>query len=98
MRMCQPTGKSVSNSFGCQISLLTPSACGQGRPVPQLLCDGSALLGQASLSERSLMASCLSAGYGFSHPLLVFPPCGSFLQVVCGFCFAPEGWPCSLSH
>src|SRR2546430_3048351 len=98
MPLGQPTGKSVSNSLGCQTSLPTSSACEQDRPVLQLLCDGSSLLGQASLSERSLMASCLSAGFDFSHPLLVFLHFGSFLQVVWGFCFAPEALLSLLSH
>ena len=98
MPLGQPTGKSVSNSLGCQTSLPTSSACEQGRPVSQLLCDGRSLLGQASLSERSLMASCLSAGFDFSHPLLVFLHFGSFLQVVWGFCFAPEALLSLLSH
>jgi hypothetical protein len=40
----------------------------------------------------------LNAGFGFSHPLLVFLPCGSFLQIVGGFCFVPKGLPSSLSH
>jgi len=44
------------------------------------------------------MASCLSAGFDFSHPLLVFLHFGSFLQVVWGFCFAPEALLSLLSH
>ena len=44
------------------------------------------------------MASCLSAGFDFSHPLLVFLHVGSFLQVVWGFCFAPEALLSLLSH
>jgi hypothetical protein len=42
-------------------------------PVVALaLTNGASLLGHLSISERSLMASCESAGFGSSHLLLVF--------------------------
>src|SRR5579875_1264350 len=72
MRVRQPRDKLASSSSGCQTRLLASSACWQARPVPRLLCGGTSLLGQASLSERSLMASCLNEGFSFSHLLLFF--------------------------
>src|SRR5947209_2421380 len=76
MHVRPPRSQSESSSSGCQTLLLTSSACEPCSQSHGFEVEGS-LLGQVSLSERSLMASCFS----FASVPLIY--CSSFSICCC---------------